>query len=169
MCYVSTHSSLWLDSHSIPLLDYCRNPSLRLYDITQCLYVCVCGGEDTKLVLNWGGGGSEYAPRLPACLPAWRRVWFRAKTKKRTHFALSLFVHYAQTLQNATPRCDSSLWCIAFFPLLLWFLLFTPSSHQPLSLSLSLWAASGPADSKQNSNLNVNTQQMLCFLHNVFQ
>lgn len=32
-----------------------------------------------------------------------------AKTKKRTHFALSLSAHYAQTLQNATPRCDSSL------------------------------------------------------------
>lgn len=49
------------------------------------------------------------------------------KTKKRSRFAVKRFAHYAQTLQNATPRHDSSLWCIAFFPPSPFFL--TPHSH----------------------------------------
>lgn len=54
---------------------------------------------------------------MPACLPQeqYDSELETAKTKKRTHFALWLFAHYAQTLQNATPRCESFLSCTAFF------------------------------------------------------
>lgn len=50
-------------------------------------------------------------------MPAWGRMWFRAGRLKKDPTLLLRSLRITHRLQNATPWCDSSLWCIAFFSL----------------------------------------------------
>lgn len=94
----------WLASHSIPLLDYFE---IHLWD-----YILhSVGGSGPVLNEKSVGSGEEWAGPMPACL--YDSELETAKSKKRTHFAVCSLC--TDTAERHTTRCDSSLWCIAFF------------------------------------------------------
>lgn len=94
-------------THSI-LLDYLE---IRL---RGCVILHVererVGGAKPVLIWNIsrGVGESEQDRCLPACLGKSVIQSWETNDEERAHFALWLFAHYAQTLQNAPPRRDSS-------------------------------------------------------------